>query len=179
MNWCIACITDFSEAEYAAAYAALSASRKAHIDTFRHEGARRQSLAGELLLRRLLRELGITAAIEQLPSGQPVLSDRSAFISIAHCEDSVVCAVSQMPVGIDIEKIKPVKPGMAERICTPEELGYVGNDDTRFFEIWTAKEAWFKMRGTGITNFQAVNTLTLPRKIFRQDGYLIQLVYEE
>ena len=179
MNWCIARITDFSEAALAAAYAALTPSRKAHIDTFRHEGARRQSLAGELLLGRLLEKQGVSAAIERLPSGQPVLKGNPSFVSIAHCEDYVVCAVSHRPIGIDIEKVKPVKPGMAERICTPEELQYVCGDETRFFEVWTAKEAWFKMLGTGITDFQSVNTLTLSRKLFRQDGYLIQLVYEE
>ena len=82
-------------------------------------------------------------------------------------------------LGIDIERIKPVKKGMAERVCTPEELQYVQGDENRFFEIWTAKEAWFKMKGTGITDFQAVNTLSLSRKMFRQGNYLIHIVYEE
>lgn len=179
MNWRIGDIHDLTEEEYDAAYASLSPSRKDHIDCFRHKGARRQSLAGEILLHRLLRQLGIDTAIERLASGQPVLADRSRFVSIAHCDDYVVCAVNETPVGIDIERIKPVKKGMAERVCTPEELQYVQGDESRFFEVWTAKEAWFKMKGTGITDFQAVNTLTLPRKVFRQGNYLIQIVYEE
>ena len=179
MNWCIASVRDFTEEDLAAAYKGLSPSRKAHIDRFRHDGARRQSLAGELLLRRLLAQLGIHAPIERLASGQPVLADRSACISISHCGDYVVCAVSEKPVGIDIEKVRPVKPGMAERICTAEELQYVGCDESRFFEVWTAKEAYFKMQGTGITDFRSVNTLALPRKVVRQGDYCIQIVYEE
>lgn len=176
MNWCIAPISDFSEETLTEVYETLSPSRKAHIDRFRHAGARKQSLAAEALLRRLL---GNDAILERLPSGQPVLADRSDFISIAHCDDYVVCAANDKPIGIDIEKIKPVRPGMAEKICTAEELQYVQDDAERFFEVWTAKEAWFKMQGTGITNFQAVNTLTLPRKVFRQSQYIIQIVYEE
>lgn len=179
MNWLTGHVCDFTEEEYDTAYRSLSPSRKAHIDRFRHEGAKRQSLAGELVLRRLLAQLGIAAVIERLPSGQPVLADRSRFVSIAHCDAHVVCAVSEKAIGIDIEKIRPVKKGMAEKICTAEELQYVQGDDVRFFEIWTAKEAYFKMKGTGITDFQAVNTLSLPRNIFRQGDYVIQLVYEE
>lgn len=176
MNWSVASVNDFSDAELAQVYRTLSPSRKAHIDTFRHEGAKKQSLAAEALLRRML---GMDAVVERLPSGQPVLADRSTCISIAHCEDYVACAVSEKPVGIDIEKIKPVKPGMAERVCTAEELQFVQSDDSRFFEIWTAKEAYFKMKGTGITGLQSINILPLPRKVFRQGAYIIQLVYEE
>lgn len=179
MNWLIGRTTDFTEAQYTAVYHSLSPSRKAHIDAFRNEKVRRQSLAGELLLRSLLAQLGIDAVPERLPSGQPVLSGSDAFVSIAHCDDYIVCAVSDRPVGIDIEKRRPLKPGMIRRVCTPEELAYVQDDETRFFEIWTAKEAWFKLQGTGITDFQSVNTLTLPRLLFRQGDYVIQVVYME
>ena len=179
MNWSIAQIADIAPAEYAAAYAALSPSRQAHIDSFRHPGAKKQSLAGEVLLRRLLAEMGVTAPIERLPSGQPVLQGSDHHVSIAHCEEFVVCAIHPAPVGIDIEKIKAVKPGMIQKVCTPEESRYVQDDPARFFEIWTGKEAYFKMRGTGITNFQSINILPLNRKCFRRGEYLIQIVYEE
>lgn len=179
MNWLIGHTADFTEEEYAAVYDSLSPSRKAHIDTFRHMGARRQSLAGELLLRRLLAAEGIEGIPERLPSGQPVLQGSDAYVSIAHCEDCIACAVSDRPIGIDVEKLRPVKPGMAQKVCTPEELSYVQDDPVRFFEIWTAKEAYFKMQGTGITDFQSVNTLTLPRQLMRQGDHLIQIVFEQ
>lgn len=178
MDWLICRTCDFSDREYAAVYTQLSHSRKVHIDAFTNEGARKCSLAGELLLRKLLAQKGIPSIPERAPSGQPVLPDNAAFVSISHCDDWVVCAVSSTPVGIDIEKIRPVRQGMAQRVCTPEELAYVGQDMTRFFEIWTAKEAYFKMKGTGITNFQAINILTLHRQVFRQEDYLIQIVQE-
>lgn len=181
MKWLQCRTGDFTEQEFAAVYEKLSPSRKAHIDAFSNPAARRCSLAGELLLRRLLLDAGIEAVPERLPSGQPVLPGNPAFVSISHCDDRVVCAVSRTPVGIDIEKIRPIRPGMMERVCTTEELRYVrsGNEAERFFEVWTAKEAYFKMMGTGITNLQAINILTLPRQVFRQDDYLIQIVYEK
>lgn len=175
MRWEMCRTGDFTEQEYGAVYEKLSPSRKAHIDAFSNEAARRCSLAGELLLRSLLAAEGIAAVPERLPSGQPVLPGGQAFVSISHCDDRVVCAVSKTAVGIDIEKVRPIRPGMAERVCTAEELRYVrsGNETERFFEVWTAKEAYFKLKGTGITNFQAVNTLTLQKAFFRWDEYLV------
>lgn len=176
MKWLICQVSDFPQAEFDACYETLAPSRKAHIDTFRHAGARRQSLAGELVLRRLLMQAGILDTIERAPGGQPVLRDGSAFVSISHCEDMVACAVSEAPVGIDIEKIRPVKPDLVDRVCTPEERAYVGDSPEQFFEIWTAKEAYFKMQGTGITDFQTVNTLTIPRQMHRKNDYILHIV---
>lgn len=181
MRWEMCRTGDFTEQEYRAVYEKLSPSRKKHMDAFSNEAARRCSLAGELLLRRLLAAEGIAAVPERLPSGQPVLPGGQAFVSISHCDDRVVCAVSRAAVGIDIEKVRPIRPGMMDRVCTAEELRYLrsGNETERFFEVWTAKEAYFKMKGTGITNLQAINILTLPRQVFRQEDYLIQIVYEQ
>lgn len=182
MKWLCCRTYDFTEQEYAAVYEALSPSRRAHIDAFRHAGARQQSLAGELALRKLLRQEGIGATPIRLPSGQPALSGSDLHVSIAHCDDRIVCAVSRTPVGIDIEKLRPLRPGLAERVCTPEELHYVqssGDPDSCFLEIWTAKEAYFKMKGTGITDLQSVNVLPLPRQLFRQDAYYIQILWAE
>lgn len=179
MNWLICRTTDFTQADYDAVYEALSPSRRAHIDTFRHQGARQQSLAGELALRRLLAREGIDDVPQRLASGQPVIAGNEVYVSISHCEDLVACAIHHAPVGIDAERIRPVKSGMPERVCTPEELAWMEASAERFFEIWTAKEAYFKMLGTGITDLRSVNILTLPRQVIRQGEYLIQLVYKE
>ena len=179
MKWLICRLSDFTPAEYEAVYGALSPSRRAHIDTFRHAGARRQSLAGELALRRLLAQEGMDATPERLASGQPVLRGSDLHVSITHCGELVACAISGTPIGIDAEQIRPVKPGMPERVCTPEELAWMQDSAERFFEIWTAKEAYFKMVGTGITDLRSVNILTLPRHVVREGDHLIQIVYKE
>ena len=45
----------------------------------------------------------------------------------------------------------------------------------RFFEIWTGKEAWFKMQGTGITDLKSVNVLQLNRQLHSMEDYMIQI----
>ena len=36
------------------------------------------------------------------------------------------------------------------RVCTEQELRYVGEDSGRFLQLWTAKEAYLKFTGEGI-----------------------------
>jgi len=46
----------------------------------------------------------------------------------------------------------------------------------RFFQIWTAKEAYFKKCGTGITNLKSVNILPMERQCFQIEDYFIQIL---
>ena len=46
----------------------------------------------------------------------------------------------------------------------------------RFFEIWTAKEAYFKKCGTGITNLKSVNSLTLSRQMHILGDYILHII---
>ncbi len=195
MKWLYANIADVSAEEYDRVYAGLSPSRKARVDRMKQPDDRKRSLAGEWLLQTLLKQAyGITdAVLETASNGRPMLVGADLFVSIAHCDDAVVCAVSETPVGIDIERIRPLDLKLARRVCveeetvylfghTPIEADYRYTDDaallTRFFEIWTAKEAYFKRCGTGITELKSVNILPLKRQIFHQDGYLIQIIAE-
>lgn len=40
--------------------------------------------------------------------GKPMVTNPELNISISHCEKTWVCAVGLCPVGIDIEKIRPI-----------------------------------------------------------------------
>ena len=44
--------------------------------------------------------------------------------------------------------------------------------------VWTAKEAYFKAQGTGITELKSVNTLDLQVEFAEKDDFIIAL-YEE
>lgn len=192
MNWLCAHISDFTQDDYDAAYRRLTPSRKAHIDRFRLEQDRSRSLAAEILIKRLLRDrYGVReSVIIRQPNGCPAVRDSALYISLAHCDEMVVCAADTAPVGIDIERIRPIRFRAAQHVCTPEELAYLLEDRQapellteedmllRFFEIWTAKEAFFKKEGTGITDLRSVNILPLRRSIFREGDYLIQIIQE-
>lgn len=169
----------------------LSPSRKEHILRFRREEDRARSLTGEWLLRELLNQHWQLTQPQILreESGRPVLEGGQLYITIAHSEDMVVCAADEAPVGIDVEQLKPFRWALANKICTPQEMEYLLMGQTpsedlcqdeetmcRFYEIWTGKEGWFKMLGTGLQDLKSVSVTELNRQVYRQDEYLIQIV---
>lgn len=116
--------------------------------------------------------------------GKPYAKYLAVEFNISHLGDMVVCAVDDKPVGIDIEQIRPIDLTIAKRICTDEELLYLfghtpAEQDftyttdtkllTRFFELWTAKEAYGKLVGVGIK--QLVNNKNYV--LIKQNKYLI------
>ncbi|MCF8052243.1 MAG: 4'-phosphopantetheinyl transferase superfamily protein [Desulfobacterales bacterium] len=71
--------------------------------------------------------------------------------SLSHKSGCVAAVAAPAPVGIDIEKIRPVKEGLAERIAAPDEWRlFPGEGLSDFFRCWTAKEAVLKAAGVGI-----------------------------
>jgi len=193
VNW-IACKTAaFSQADYDRVYRQLTPARKAHIDRFRLPGDKTRSLAGQLLAEKLLAETFGLAGIklDRADSGCPILQGSDLHISIAHSEDLVACAVSEKPIGIDVEKLRPIDLGAARHVCVAEEMAYLTQGKAlpergvlcrdpellkRFYEIWTAKEAYFKKCGTGITNLKSVNILPMERQCFQIEDYFIQIL---
>ncbi len=76
--------------------------------------------------------------------------------SISHCRGWVVCALSEDPVGIDIERIAPFSPSMAARVLTEKEQSYLRAFQGQkaaykecFFRFWTGKESYLKWSGRG------------------------------
>lgn len=192
MHWAYCKTTDFNETQLQQLYTRLSPSRKDRIDRLLREEDRRRSLAAELLIYRLLEtHYGFSSATLRCKSnGQPYLSGCDLHVSISHCQEAVACAVSRTPVGIDIERIRPIDLQICRHVCTPEELTYLLADTllpdsgecsdpdvlSRFFEIWTAKEAYYKKCGTGITGLKRINILSLQRQVYTPEDFLIQLV---
>ena len=146
----------------------LSPTRFARIDRIKNEDAKKASLAGEWLATRL--SSGVICAH---PSGQPYIEGSNMHISISHSGEYAVCALSENPVGIDIEKIREVNERLIDRVCTAREREYVTSNE-RFFEVWTAKEAAYKKQGTG--DLRGINTLELEKTHFLEDGYLLTIV---
>ena len=96
-------------------------------------------------------------------SGRPVLISPAGFhLSITHGGKMVACAVSAVtPVGIDVQPIGKIAPRVLENLYTENEREYVGCDPERFTEIWTRKESFVKMTGTGINrDIGRIDTIT-------------------
>ena len=188
MHWSCCQIADFSGESLQQLYAQLSPSRKEYIHRLRRTEDRTRSLAAELLVYRLLQEhYTITGAqLHRKSTGQPYLTGCDLYVSISHCDDRVACVLSRNPVGIDIERIHPITPSLCRRVCVDAELAYLQIQQEedyrdpavmhRFFEIWTAKEAYFKKHGTGITDLKSVNILPLQRHIHTFGDYILQIL---
>lgn len=84
------------------------------------------------------------------------------FVSITHSGSMAACAVSAVAaVGVDVQPVGKIAPRVLEALYTENEREYVGSDPVRFTEIWTRKESFVKMLGTGITrDLGSVDTLT-------------------
>lgn len=88
------------------------------------------------------------------PYGKPYLPDYpNAHFNISHSGQYVACAVSDRPVGVDVQEITPYRPDVAKLVCTPEEILQIETSPdpaAEFTTLWTKKEAYGKMMGCGI-----------------------------
>lgn len=173
MKWYKFDIRDLTAADYEKWYALMSKDKQLRVDRFRFVDDKKRTVVGEMLARKAIAEwcdvLAESIVFEKTEAGKPYVKDLPVEFNISHSGDVVVCAVDDKPVGIDIEKIRPIDLTVAKRICTDEELVYLFNHTptehdfvyttnheilTRFFELWTAKEAYGKCIGVGISDIR-------------------------
>ena len=76
------------------------------------------------------------------------ISEECEF-NISHSHGVVVFVQSSVPIGVDIEKLRPMKDDMTNFISSNEEKEYIQSYQS-FFEVWTNKESLTKCLGTGI-----------------------------
>ena len=92
--------------------------------------------------------------------GKPRLTGNDARgiqFNITHCAGYVACAVARDEVGIDAENIeRGCDMDVAKHVYVPLELQQLTacsaeHACTRFFELWTLKEAYIKAQGAGMS----------------------------
>ena len=84
--------------------------------------------------------------------GKPYLEE-GPFFSISHCKEAIAVAVSDRPIGIDVESIRRVDEDLIARTMNEAERERVRNERD-FTQLWTQKEAVVKCLGTGIESFE-------------------------
>lgn len=162
MKYVIAATKDFSDNDYAACLSMMEPGRRAAL-LHRSTQAGRESALGEWLVKTLVAEhTGLPLAEIRLTRderGKPRLSHPPLYCSISHSHGLAACAVSDKPVGIDIEKLRPVDLRAAGRIAHTEDAAFLegaADDEKKFFLFWTAKEAYGKRAGHGLQNMRRV-----------------------
>ena len=147
------------EDSFDSAYAALPTWRRRKCDVFRFEADRRRSVAAWMLLRQMLSERGLNAdllPVSENEFGKPAFDPSLGIhFSLSHAGERVMAAVSDRPVGCDVERIAPHDEAVAREYLTDKELSWVertssGSDrDREFIRLWVRKEAYVKAVGRG------------------------------
>lgn len=90
--------------------------------------------------------------IEKTPNGKPYFASCSdVFFSVSHTRGYAAVALSEKPVGMDIEIIRPVNKKIASRWLFLFESS--GEDDINFTLAWTKYESLIKLRGDNTHEF--------------------------
>ena len=165
-------ITEVSEAKLKETFDNMEKNRKERCLRYKSDEDKRRMLAGEYLAKSLAEEFLSVRKEEitlvNLGSGQPVIlmKDKKLCASISHSGNFAAAAVSDTAVGIDIEEMRDVPEGVVRRAFVDEEADYVNSAETeeekkqRFLQIWTAKEAYLKLKGTGLRDIEKVQVLS-------------------
>ncbi len=180
MKWYQYDIRELTQEQYQKWYGLLSAEKRARVDSMRQADDQKRTVAGEMLARQAIAQwCGVAAeaiVFARTDHGKPYAVGMDVEFNISHCGNLLVCAVSDRPVGIDIEQIRPVDLKMAKHFCVQEDLEYLfghsplqeeftyTEEETilhRFFRIWTAKEAYVKRLGTGIKDLKRASYGTI------------------
>ena len=126
-------------------------------------------------------EFGYTA------QGKPFLLARpDIHFSISHSKNAILVAISDAPIGVDIEAFRSPSAALIARTMNATEQAAIatadgwnihrtpGTREALFSAIWTRKEAVLKLRGTGIegdlkhvlSGTEAIFTRIFPRKLY-------------
>jgi len=138
------------------ALASLSEQRRERANRIANERDVRANVAAYLLLKQaLLEEYGIDESprFGFTETGKPYLIDHpDIYFNLSHCMTAAVCVVDSVPVGIDVERIRPFRETLARYTMNEEEMSVIlsGDPGTEFIRLWTMKEAYLKLKGIGI-----------------------------
>lgn len=117
-------------------------------EKYSNEKRIREQLISHILIKDLL---GESKEITHLPNGAPQIEGEDKFISISHSRKSIAVAISDKPIGIDIEEIDRKQYKLHKRFTTSNEQKWIEANSTPYQKqlisaiIWSTKEAIYKL----------------------------------
>ncbi len=122
--------------------------------------------AYELLAALLRAEYGMEEMPETARSGtgKPWFPARlEVCFSVSHSGGLVLCGAGAAPLGVDIERMRPRRAGLARYVLSGEEYRWYEGRGGRWedlYSLWTLKEARCKCAGTGLD--RPARTIAVP-----------------
>lgn len=136
------------------ALARVSGQRRQQALRYRQERDRRLCVAAYRLLQLALQRqygIGDPPQFTYTSKGKPLLAGhRHIHCSLSHCQIAAAVAVSDHPVGIDIETRDHYSEEVAARVMSGDEMRRIltSTDPAgEFTHLWTMKESLYKLTG--------------------------------
>lgn len=135
----------------------LSPYRREKLKRQKNILAQKQGLGAELLLIKALE-----SAAPELPppldivcgiDGKPELAGNKICFNLSHSGSFAACAVSDSPVGLDLQEEKVCNERLAEKYFTAPERRFLEESENKayaFTKLWSMKESCVKLLGTGL-----------------------------
>ncbi len=183
-------ISTVSDKDFIDWYHQMLPSRQEKCKRLNHETAQKQCIGADHLIKTALADYW-NCPLDEVsysvsPSGKPYVEGNPVYFSISHSGNMVFCALSEFPIGVDIEQIRPIPEKAWRRIFTENELNYISSAEheqektRRFFTLWTRKEAIFKVQGILPRRDRETDVLTLSEdwigKTWEENGYMISVL---
>ena len=88
----------------------------------------------------------VAPEIKKTPLGKPFFPDKpDVHFSLSHAKTHVLCAISDKPVGADIESPRHISERAIQYFSTPEERSLFDPLD-----LWVLKESYIKLIGSNL-----------------------------
>jgi 4'-phosphopantetheinyl transferase len=153
-------MNECSEQEIARLLPLVSEQRREQALRYKHSFGQFCCLKSYIMLCDLLAEWG---RVHQLPIneqptflynnyGAPYI-EGGPYFSISHCKTGIAVAISENPIGVDIETIRTFQLDLMRKTMNEDEQQRIltsTKPEAEFIRLWTQKEAFLKLQGTGI-----------------------------
>ncbi len=138
----------------------IYAEKRNRIDKYKRYDDKKRSIIGEIIISELLNKYYKidykSLNIVTNKYGKPLVTNINIFFNISHSSDLIAGIVCNNEVGIDVEKVKDVSDSFISQYSTKKEIDYISSDKRKAFEIFCLKEAYFKMKGTDLSNLLSI-----------------------
>jgi len=181
MEWYLYKKDDFSQNNFNRCIELMTSERKAKI-LAKNPHSQYMSVFGEWVAKSHIADT-LNIPIEKITIlhsslGKPYADGIDIKFSISHSGNYLAVAFDKNEIGIDIEQIRHIDIKITKKVCTESDLLHIkeNNELQSFFEIWTAKEAYFKKMGTGITSLKSICYKDIDVIHHYKDGCVISIV---
>ena len=112
-------------------------------------------------------------AIKKTSNGKPFFPERpDVFFSLSHSKTHVACALSDFPVGVDIESPREISSRALLFFCSDEELCLFSPLD-----LWVSKESYIKLIGGTLASIKHIRFSRKNNKIITPDETVTACLY--